>query len=352
MSVPNTTTFTLQDVVDEINPTTDDLVDCFADANSDLFDSTYEGSKNGLLNFRNYNAYFEGILYIVDIDYVQSSTDWSDIDDVSVTTTASDGYTNSLNIVNQGIDAGNPGLSGALYCLANNVNVGSEWYSDWFMPSQGSLNTLYTNKSVVNTEIIAQNGDPITSAQIWSSSQETRFNAFYKNFTSGALTSLSKASSKQVRAIRKQYVVDTTNYSVGDYAFGGVVFKLDSATTTNLVLFKRRVVVNGNPDFYFGVGNASASQTIVLRFTYQKGNTTNASIPTNPSGSVMTQNDTFDITVSGNAGLAWEGRPFGISGTIGTSSFISFRCVVISATVDSLPTSNSIIHSYYDGWDD
>lgn len=56
MSVPNTTTFELQDVVDEINPTTDDLVDCFADANSNYFDSSYEGSKNQLLNFRNYGS--------------------------------------------------------------------------------------------------------------------------------------------------------------------------------------------------------------------------------------------------------------------------------------------------------
>ena len=55
MAVPNTTTFTLQDVVDEINPTTDDLVDCFADANASGFDATYEGSKNQLLNFRNYS---------------------------------------------------------------------------------------------------------------------------------------------------------------------------------------------------------------------------------------------------------------------------------------------------------
>jgi hypothetical protein len=37
MAVPDTTTFTLQDVVDEINPTTDDLADCFADATAACF---------------------------------------------------------------------------------------------------------------------------------------------------------------------------------------------------------------------------------------------------------------------------------------------------------------------------
>jgi len=56
MGVPNTTTFTLQNVVTEVNPTTDDLVDCFADAVASKFDSAYEGSKNQLLNFRNYGA--------------------------------------------------------------------------------------------------------------------------------------------------------------------------------------------------------------------------------------------------------------------------------------------------------
>ena len=56
MPVPNTTTFMLQDVVNTVNPTTDDLVDCFADAVSSKFDSSYSGSKNNLLNFRNYDA--------------------------------------------------------------------------------------------------------------------------------------------------------------------------------------------------------------------------------------------------------------------------------------------------------
>ncbi len=55
MAVPNTNTFSLQDVVDEINPTTDDLVDCFADAVASKFDPAYSGSKDNLLNFRNYD---------------------------------------------------------------------------------------------------------------------------------------------------------------------------------------------------------------------------------------------------------------------------------------------------------
>jgi len=55
-TVPDTDTFTLQDVVDVVNPTTDDLVDCIADADPLGWDPAYEGSKNNLLNFRNYDV--------------------------------------------------------------------------------------------------------------------------------------------------------------------------------------------------------------------------------------------------------------------------------------------------------
>ena len=41
MAVPDTTTFSLQDVVDEINPTTDDLNDCVSDATTGSYDTNY-----------------------------------------------------------------------------------------------------------------------------------------------------------------------------------------------------------------------------------------------------------------------------------------------------------------------
>tara|TARA_R110000803_G_scaffold196905_1_gene260348 strand:+ start:80 stop:628 length:549 start_codon:yes stop_codon:yes gene_type:complete len=56
MGVPNTTTFSLQDVIDIVSPTTNDLVDSFADAVANKFDPSYSGSKNQLLNFRNYDG--------------------------------------------------------------------------------------------------------------------------------------------------------------------------------------------------------------------------------------------------------------------------------------------------------
>jgi len=55
MAVPNTSTFTLQDVVNEINPTTNDLADCFSDSTDSGFVSSYKGSKDRLSNFRGYS---------------------------------------------------------------------------------------------------------------------------------------------------------------------------------------------------------------------------------------------------------------------------------------------------------
>jgi len=55
MAVPNTTTFSLLDVVNEINPPNRSLNGCFVASNSSGFVSSYAGSKTQLSNFRSYN---------------------------------------------------------------------------------------------------------------------------------------------------------------------------------------------------------------------------------------------------------------------------------------------------------
>tara|TARA_R100000656_G_scaffold110072_2_gene82118 strand:+ start:567 stop:992 length:426 start_codon:yes stop_codon:yes gene_type:complete len=55
MPVPNTSTFSLQNVVNEIAGAQSSLSDCFFDANPDGFNPSYEGLKNSLLNFRDYD---------------------------------------------------------------------------------------------------------------------------------------------------------------------------------------------------------------------------------------------------------------------------------------------------------
>lgn len=66
MSVPNTNTFSLQDVIDEVGPSTDDLVDCIAEANSGDFDSAYYSSPaTSLLEFRNYGGTLSVNSYVI-----------------------------------------------------------------------------------------------------------------------------------------------------------------------------------------------------------------------------------------------------------------------------------------------
>jgi uncharacterized membrane protein len=62
-SVPNTTTFSLQDVVNVV-PGSNSLVSAFANATG-TFDPAYVGDKSNLLNFRNYsNAVICGTVFV------------------------------------------------------------------------------------------------------------------------------------------------------------------------------------------------------------------------------------------------------------------------------------------------
>ena len=79
MSVPNTNTFSLQDVVDVVDPTTDDLVDCFSDADSSAFNSSYNpnsaGNNNNLLNFRDYSPSTNVTMTLELENYLSSGSD-------------------------------------------------------------------------------------------------------------------------------------------------------------------------------------------------------------------------------------------------------------------------------------
>jgi hypothetical protein len=54
MAVPDTSTFSLQDVVDEITPSSNTLQTCYDESIDVNFDASYMGDKNRLSNFRNY----------------------------------------------------------------------------------------------------------------------------------------------------------------------------------------------------------------------------------------------------------------------------------------------------------
>ena len=81
MPVPNQSSFSLQDVIDEINPSSPSLSQCFAEANASGFDPAYEGAKDRLSNFRNY-SHFSGQLAVnqdqIRGAYVDVSLNWFD----------------------------------------------------------------------------------------------------------------------------------------------------------------------------------------------------------------------------------------------------------------------------------
>jgi len=54
MGVPNTTTFTMDDVFDEVGY--QDLVTCFSNSVNSYFNPLYKGSKDRLSNFRDYKV--------------------------------------------------------------------------------------------------------------------------------------------------------------------------------------------------------------------------------------------------------------------------------------------------------
>ena len=58
MAVPNTNTFSLQDVVNELSPSTNDLQSCYdASVLVDFDFNYYNGFFDDLNNFRNYEAF-------------------------------------------------------------------------------------------------------------------------------------------------------------------------------------------------------------------------------------------------------------------------------------------------------
>lgn len=63
MAVPDTTTFALSDVINEITPSLHSLQGCFNDAIGQLFDGRYVGNRDRLSNFRNYGNPYLAITY-------------------------------------------------------------------------------------------------------------------------------------------------------------------------------------------------------------------------------------------------------------------------------------------------
>lgn len=73
--VPNTTTFTLADVIAAVNPSSNNLQECFNDAVSGAFNTTYDEDKDELDDFRDYgnSASSQNLISIANSNYSAST---------------------------------------------------------------------------------------------------------------------------------------------------------------------------------------------------------------------------------------------------------------------------------------
>lgn len=93
MPVPDTNTFSLEDVRLEIGlAATASLSSCFLNANAGGFDPLYEGSKDRLSNFRNYN-HSAGGLTTISLSY-----DFSTSASACIALPPNNYYSNSANL--------------------------------------------------------------------------------------------------------------------------------------------------------------------------------------------------------------------------------------------------------------
>ena len=125
---------------------------------------------------------------------------------IATTSDVSASYWGCLNIVISGADGivigtGNQNTldivagcatAGIAASLCNDLTSGG--YSDWYLPSKDELYKLYLNQGLIGG---------FSSAEYWSSTEESGYNAFVVNFGSGNMTGKAKVDAvKPSRAIR------------------------------------------------------------------------------------------------------------------------------------------------------
>lgn len=203
-SVPNTTTFSLQDVYNVVHghapSTTFDLNSCFANSVSGYFDSNYSTyPANSMLRFRNYtipscpnvgDSYMGGIVAYIyqvgDPGYVAGechgfiATQY----DLSVGiawyngtyavtgatgTLLGDGLSNTNTIVtSQGV-----GSYAAYICY----NLSQNGYSDWVLPSFDELSKILSQWNLI-PNLTLYNGSNSDYCQYWTSTEYSEFSAY------------------------------------------------------------------------------------------------------------------------------------------------------------------------------
>jgi hypothetical protein len=115
-------------------------------------------------------------------------------------TTIGTGYQNTIDIVNANCSPNTSGNSIAANLCAN-LTLGG--YSDWFLPSIGELNLMYTNIGQGNVLGLGNlGGFANNNSYYWSSSESGNDDAWKQNFTGGNSNDYYKSDTYNVRAVR------------------------------------------------------------------------------------------------------------------------------------------------------
>ena len=123
---------------------------------------------------------------------LETSSKWSTEYITTNATNRDDGMENMKLIVNRGISS----YPSFKWCR----DLGVEWY----LPALNELNTIYNNRSKLNTALSNAGGTTLdTSAYYWSSTEEDYAYAFRLTFSGGTYSGLNKSSyTYRVRAVR------------------------------------------------------------------------------------------------------------------------------------------------------
>ena len=108
------------------------------------------------------------------------------------------GYQNTMDILNQGCDTENGGITAAQAALDAEIND----YSDWYLPSNDELNEMYNTigPGVLESNIggFGNNND----SYYWSSSEINNMTAWSIDFGNGGTDDDDKVNPSRVRVIR------------------------------------------------------------------------------------------------------------------------------------------------------
>ena len=160
-SVPNTTTFTLQNVYDVVHShtpaTAANLSSCFTNANASYFDATYSGTKTNLLNFRNYTVASAAVPPTVTttapsgVTYTVATIGGNCTSDGGATITARGTYVSTNSNMSGAVAVTNSGQTGAFSDTYTNPCTGTTYYFQAYATNSAGTGTgsilSYTSSS-------------------------------------------------------------------------------------------------------------------------------------------------------------------------------------------------------------